>query len=302
MVPQVRELDEWGVRFCAAPDPGLDAFIERFVTGIPAQLHTVGPNLERVQFVISLYKNVKRGSFLGISTGVDKRVWERWCVSLLVNSGGTMPMRGGSATGLDASTASAAALGRGAGSPRPASPYAGGAPELVLPTPAVPSTAPAAAAAAAGAAVAGPGRAGSPSGRDSPNPFPAPGRGGASPVPGAARPVQAGHRGGSVAAAAGGGSVGPTGRSLTAEDVASTRAALRETMLTIASMACSRTAQVPPIDFDAEAPFFYKFEFEFPPPPKRGEGEAAKPEDGSWLTSVGKYLRAGPAPLRLGSA
>ena len=74
--------------------------------------------------------------------------------------------------------------------------------------------------------------------------------------------------------------------------------ALSGIVAAVAAQATAHTAHVPPIDFDAPTPFFYKFELEFlnpapevPVAAERGEGL------GSRLREMGKLFSAGPGPL-----
>ena len=321
MTPRVRELDDWGVRYCSVPDGALDAFVDSFVEQVPSQLRRVGPKLHRVRFQVALYRKVKRGSFLGISTGVDKRVWETWGVSLLSNAGETMPSMSlasslgpslGSRRGRAGAGAETSAIGSGAAAP-------------VSPVPAT----------SIGPASAGPagvgiraksdhtiGRAESPLRLGGTVTAPMARRGTAGdgrPPPVRQGAEEAGRTGRGPPAeqawADGGGGLeasDATERSSLAATPSVTSAsharvlsearaaheALSGIVAAVASQAAARTAHVPPIDFDAPAPFFYKFELEFQNPAPDGPAATDRSEGlGSRLREMGKLFSAGPSPL-----
>jgi hypothetical protein len=87
LLPSVRFLSRWGVRLSVIGDEQLDQLVARVIDEFPRVAEAVSPSTKRYRMQVAFYNNVKRGSFLGISTGTDKKVWERWSISILAHSG-----------------------------------------------------------------------------------------------------------------------------------------------------------------------------------------------------------------------
>lgn len=322
MTPKVRELDDWGVRYCSVPDEELEAFVDSFVEQVPSQLRKVGPKLHLVRFQVALYRKVKRGSFLGISTGVDKRVWETWGVSLLSNAGETMPSLSlASSLGPSLSSrrgragASSASSGDGRGAVAPVSP---------LPATSIgPVTAGALHSAGRARSDLSIGRADSPARlgggrvatiarRDSAGAGRHVAKGPSELKPSFKEPDTAASSEQQWTDSGGLETSGATERSSPAatpsaasvsqaralSEARATREALTGIVAAVAAQATANTGHVPPVDFDAPAPFFYKFELEFINPAPAASALADRGDGfGSRFREIGKMFSAGPGPL-----
>lgn len=89
--PELREIDTLGLRYACLNDSSLVSLVDNFLATLAKRTEVIGPNLRRTRFSVVFVAQVSRGSFLGISTGTEKREWERWNFSVLSNSGEVAP-------------------------------------------------------------------------------------------------------------------------------------------------------------------------------------------------------------------
>lgn len=279
LLPKICEIESLGLRFCAIPDDGLQALVDGFLAALRTSMVEIGPNIRRARFAVSFYKHVSRGSFLGISTGTDKREWERWQISVISNNGEFLPP-----------VAVASSPGEGTHS-------SGGERWLPGALPSLPTdlagTAPSSSTTVLRTEPSAAARASAPDTRV----------GDGSEVAAASTSGPAFAPDHASAASSGADSVASC-RSMAARQAVALRETLETAVLQIAAMASERTAHVPPIEFDSRFSLFYKFTLLASEPPspaitKPGAAETARHPAGTrWLGDMANLLKNGP-PMML---